>query len=208
MECRETRALPEFAIDYGHEALSHNDDEREISLTFDGRGGTRWRTHVKFESGTFSAKILTPEGDTSGLNTSFYLSSQEGDNSQDEIDFDFLGKDKTSVHTNYYSKGNGNHEMICHLNFDTSKGFHEYTIRWLPSRIEWLVDGKTVRSEEKREADCFPQMPMYLYASLWNASDIDNGRWAGSYSASHAPYVCKYRDVRIPVHSHSKKASQ
>jgi hypothetical protein len=40
---------------------------------------------------------------------------------------------------------------------------------------------------------------MFLYASLWDASGIDEGRWTGTYHGRDAPYVCSYRDVRMPV---------
>jgi hypothetical protein len=40
---------------------------------------------------------------------------------------------------------------------------------------------------------------MFLYASLWDASGIDEGRWTGTYHGRDAPYVCSYRDVRVPV---------
>lgn len=194
-----TKPLSEFAIDYGHDVVAHDPEEREISLLFDHRGGARWRTNVQFESGTFSVRIKTPDGDTSGLNTSFYLSSLEGDKSQDEIDFEFLGKDKGSVQTNYYTTGTGNREDIHQLGFQSSSEFHDYTIRWLPGKIEWLIDGKLVRTAEKKDGEAWPVKPMYLYASIWNAGDIDEGRWAGSYSGAHEPYVSKYRDVHVPL---------
>ncbi|CAM6101888.1 unnamed protein product [Calypogeia fissa] len=194
-----TKPLPEFAIDYGHDVVAHDREEREISLLFDDRGGARWRTNVQFDSGTFSVKIKTPDGDTSGLNTSFYLSSLEGDKSQDEIDFEFLGKDKGIVQTNYYTIGRGNREEVHQLGFDSSAQFHDYTIRWLPGKIEWLIDGKLVRTAEKKNGEAWPVKPMYLYASIWNAGDIDEGRWAGSYSGAHEPYISKYRDVHVPV---------
>jgi hypothetical protein len=199
-----TKPLPEFAIDYGHDVVAHDAKERQITLTYDNRGGARWRTNVKFESGTFSVRIKTPEGDTSGLNTSFYLSSLEGDKSQDEIDFEFLGKDKGIVQTNYYTIGTGCREETHQLGFDSSAEFHEYTLRWLPSKIEWLIDGKLVRTAEKKDGEAWPGKPMYLYASIWNAGYIDEGKWAGCYSGAHEPYDSIYRDVHVPVnHSES-----
>uniref|UniRef100_A0A0A9EU97 Uncharacterized protein n=1 Tax=Arundo donax TaxID=35708 RepID=A0A0A9EU97_ARUDO len=39
---------------------------------------------------------------------------------------------------------------------------------------------------------------MFLYASVWDASHIDEGRWTGTYHGGDAPYVCSYRDVRVP----------
>uniref|UniRef100_A0A0A9G3G4 Uncharacterized protein n=1 Tax=Arundo donax TaxID=35708 RepID=A0A0A9G3G4_ARUDO len=39
---------------------------------------------------------------------------------------------------------------------------------------------------------------MFLYASVWDASHIDEGRWTGTYHGRDAPYVCSYRDIRVP----------
>lgn len=195
----ETKKLKEIAVDYTPEVCHHNQEQDEISITFDERGGARWRTLRRFRYGTFSAKIKCPDGETSGLNSNLYLSSLEGDKFQDEIDFEFLGKDKGTVQTNYYTMGTGNREQIHQLGFDCSQDFHEYTIKWSPARIEWLIDGKLVRIEEAREGESFPSKPMFLYASVWDASYIDQGRWAGPYFGHHAPYVCKYRDIHIPV---------
>ncbi|GLJ46062.1 hypothetical protein SUGI_0970380 [Cryptomeria japonica] len=197
----ETMRLREIAVDYTPEVCHHKPEEEEIAITFDERGGARWRTLRKYRYGSFSSRIKCPDGDTSGLNCSFYLSSLEGDKTQDEIDFEFLGKDKGIVQTNFYTEGTGNREQIHQLGFDCSGDFHEYTIRWGHEKIEWLVDGKIVRSDVAKEGERFPSKSMFLYASVWNASYIDEGRWAGPYFGHHAPYVCRYKDVHIPVDS-------
>ncbi|PON79373.1 Beta-glucanase [Parasponia andersonii] len=106
----QTQPLKEIAIDYTAEACAHCADSNSITLTFDHRGGARWRTTTRFRYGTFSSQIRCPGGNTSGLNFNLYLSSLEGDRSQDEIDFEFLGKDHTVVQTNFYATGTGNNE--------------------------------------------------------------------------------------------------
>ncbi|KAJ7962304.1 Xyloglucan endotransglucosylase/hydrolase [Quillaja saponaria] len=195
----QTQPLKEIAIDYTPEACNHCPESNSIALTFDHRGGARWRTTTRFHYGTFSTLIQCPKGNTSGLNFNIYLSSLEGDKSQDEIDFEFLGKDRTIVQTNYYTTGTGSREKIHDLGFDFSDGFHEYMMKWGPDLIEWLIDGKLVRREGRKEGEGFPQKPMFLYASVWDASYIDEGRWTGNYDGSDAPYVCLYKDIRVPV---------
>ena len=103
------------------------------------------------------------------------------------------------MQTNYYTGGSGNKERIHHLGFDASDGFHEYVIKWGCDVIEWLIDGKVVRREERKEGEGFPQKPMFLYASIWDASYIDEGRWTGKYDGSDAPYVCLYKDIQVPI---------
>lgn len=65
--------------------------------------------------------------------------------------------------------------------------------------MEWLIDGKLVRKVERREGEGFPEKPMFLYASVWDASYIDEGRWTGNYVGCDAPYVCIYKNVRVPI---------
>lgn len=195
----ETQPLKQIAVDYTPEACDHCPAANSIALTFDHRGGARWRTTSRFRYGTFSALIQCPGGNTSGLNFNLYLSSLEGDKSQDEIDFEFLGKDKTIVQTNYYTTGTGNREQIHDLGFDCSDGFHEYVIKWDKEYIEWVIDGKLVRRVERKEGEDFPDKPMFLYASVWDASYIDNARWTGPYVGCDAPYVCLYKDIHVPV---------
>lgn len=101
----QTQPIKEIAIDYTPEACTHCPVSNSIALTFDHRGGSRWRSTTRFLYGTFSSLIQCPKGNTSGLNFNIYLSSLEGDKSQDEIDFEFLGKDKTIVQTNYFTTG-------------------------------------------------------------------------------------------------------
>ncbi|TKY63837.1 xyloglucan endotransglucosylase/hydrolase protein 32 [Spatholobus suberectus] len=194
-----TQPLKQIAIDYTPEACSHCAASNTITLTYDCRGGARWRSPTRFRSGTFGALIRCPGGDTSGLNFNLYLSSLEGDKSQDEIDFEFLGHDRTLVQTNYFSDGAGNRERIHRLGFDASDGFHEYAIAWGNDAIEWRVDGTVVRREEKKEGEGFPEKPMFLYASVWDASCVNEGRWCGKYCGADEPYVCVYKDVRVPV---------
>ncbi|XP_059654235.1 probable xyloglucan endotransglucosylase/hydrolase protein 27 [Cornus florida] len=195
----QTETLRQIAVDYTPDACTHSQDSDSITITFDHRGGARWRSTTRFLHGTFSAQIQCPKGNTSGLNFNIYLSSLEGDKSQDEIDFEFLGKDKSIVQTNYYTVGTGNREIVHDLGFDCSDGFHEYVIKWSPDVIEWLIDGKMVRREKKEEGLGFPKKPMFLYASVWDASYIDEGKWTGPFVGCDAPYVCHYRDVRVPV---------
>ncbi|XP_050387346.1 xyloglucan endotransglucosylase/hydrolase protein 4-like [Argentina anserina] len=206
-----TQPLKQIDIDYTPDACTHCTDSNTITVTFDHRGGARWHTPTRFLFGTFNALIQCPCGNTSGLNFNLYLSSLEGDKSQDEIDFEFLGKDMTIVQTNYYTEGAGNKKEIhnlCgisplqnNLGFNCSKGFHEYVIKWRKDVIEWFIDGRMVRRVERKEGEGFPNKPMYLYSSVWDASYIDKGRWTGKYVGCDAPYVCVYKDIHVPVKS-------
>lgn len=103
------------------------------------------------------------------------------------------------MQTNYYTAGTGNREAIHDLGFDCSDGFHEYVIKWGRDSIQWLIDGKTIRSVVRVDGEGFPHKPMFLYASVWDASYIDEGRWTGPYVGCDAPYICLYKNVNVPV---------
>lgn len=90
-------------------------------------------------------------------------------------------------------------EKVHVLGFDASDGFHEYVIVWGSDAIEWRVDGKVVRREERKEGEGFPEKAMFLYASVWDASWVAEGKWCGKYCGGDEPYVCVYRDIRVPV---------
>ncbi|GLU00586.1 hypothetical protein SLE2022_179420 [Rubroshorea leprosula] len=165
----QTQPIKQIAIDYTPEACTHCPVSNSITLTYDHRGGARWRSTTRFLYGTFSALIQCPKGNTTGLNFNLYLSSLEGDK-----------------------------EQIHDLGFDCSDGFHEFVIKWGLDLIEWLIDGKVVRRAERKESEAFPEKPMFLYASVWDASCIDGGRWAGNYVGCDAPYVCLYKDIHVP----------
>lgn len=200
---RGTAPLTAIAVDYRPDACRHEPDAGEIHVTFtydDGcMDGSRWRSHHRFRPGSaVAASIRTPAGDTAGLNYNLYLSSLEGCREMDEIDFEFLGHDKRVLQTNYHVGGGGGREQIHRLPFDPSDDFHHYAIAWDAEAIEWRVDGELIRREERREGEPWPEKPMRLYASLWDASDIDEGRWTGTYHGRDAPYVCSYKDVVVP----------
>ncbi|CAM0870417.1 unnamed protein product [Alopecurus aequalis] len=195
-----TEPLARIAVDYTPDACHHAQATGEIHVTYDHRGGARWRSHRRFlPGGAVAAAVRAPAGDTAGLNYNLYLSSLEGSPDMDEIDFEFLGGDKRAVQTNFYVAGGGGREMVHGLPFDSSDGFHHYAVAWGGEAIEWRVDGEVVRREERREGEPWPEKAMFLYASVWDASGVDEGRWTGTYHGRDAPYVCSYRDVRVPV---------
>ncbi|KAG2555234.1 hypothetical protein PVAP13_9KG568600 [Panicum virgatum] len=183
-----TETRTHIAVDYRSEACRHEPHAGEIHVTYDhrhrGRDGSRWRSRRRFLPGSACSRDM------------------------DEIDLEFLGHDKRAVQTNYHVQGGGGREQIHPLPFDSSDGFHHYAIAWDAKAIEWRVDGELIRREERREGEPWPEKPMYLYASVWDASDIDEGRWTGKYHGRDAPYVCSYKDVVVPTIAFSVEDEQ
>ncbi|GJP36866.1 hypothetical protein CLOM_g21332 [Closterium sp. NIES-68] len=81
-------------------------DGRGFHIFEDNSGTARVRSSSRYGTGTtFSGDVMIPSGETSGIVSSFYLSSLEGSTTQDEIDFEWLGKNNMQVQTNYYVNG-------------------------------------------------------------------------------------------------------
>lgn len=62
-------------------------------------------------------------------------------NSQDEVDFEFLGNREgkpITIQTNVFTKGQGNREQRFVLWFDPTEDFHAYGILWNPYHIVYV----------------------------------------------------------------------
>ncbi|WP_174284555.1 family 16 glycosylhydrolase [Sphingomonas bacterium] len=133
--------------------------------------------------GTYEGRMRTAAG--SGLNTAFFTYSNE---TRDEIDFEFLGRDPGGVQLNYYQAGRGGHESTPKLGNDASAGFHDYAFVWAPGSIRWYIDGKLVRAVSGPD---IPTVPSSLVLSLWNGTANIAG-WLGPFDASHTPVSADY----------------
>jgi beta-glucanase (GH16 family) len=190
-----------LVIDYCPGNIAARGDDG-VDIAFDKLGcGGRVRSLRAHSSGRFSARVQCAAGDTSGLLTSFYLSSGEGSVRQDEIDFEFLGDKKGIVQTNFYVNGtSAANELWVELGFDCSSGFHTYTIDHSPGQIQWFVDSRLVRTVVRDLNLAYPRKKMFLYSSVWNASFVDDGGWTGKWHGmGDEPFVAKFRDVTMQL---------
>eukprot|EP00850_Spirogloea_muscicola_P011720 SM000073S21496 [mRNA] locus=s73:566746:570294:- [translate_table: standard] len=189
--------LSPIVIDYCQNYVKVSGNDAIIPWIDGTNCGGRIHSVQQYPSGRFTGMIKCPAGDTSGLVTSFYLSSLEGSTNQDEIDFEFLGKSNLMVQTNYYVNGVGGHEVLTNLGFDCSQDFHKYSIAWSSSSITWYIDDVQVRQVQRISGQPYPVKPSYLYSSIWNAGNINGGGWAGSYSGRDSPYAVSYKELTI-----------
>ncbi|KAK3937869.1 glycoside hydrolase [Diplogelasinospora grovesii] len=138
-----------------------------------------------------------------GIVTSFVLQSDD----LDEIDWEWLGGDKTQVQTNYFSKG-------CTTVYDRGgfspvtnpqDQFDTYTIKWTPTVLQWIINGAVVRELQAANAngcDGFPQTPMQIKLGTWvgGSSTAAPGtvQWAGGLTNfAQAPFVGYYQSIKI-----------
>lgn len=131
----------------------------------------------------------------------------------DEIDWEFIGGNNTSVQTNYFGKGHtGNYDYNKWIPVNRPQmAFHTYAIDWSPEWLNWTIDGIIVRSLKASDADAngyyFPQSPMQIRIGLWDAGDPAKDpatvRWGGGYtilppSQNYTMYV---KSVKIENHN-------
>ncbi|KAK9470011.1 concanavalin A-like lectin/glucanase domain-containing protein [Dipodascopsis tothii] len=122
-----------------------------------------------------------------GVVTAFVLLSD----TQDEIDFEFLGYDLNMTETNYYSMGILDYYNEIDVNLtDTFSNYHTYEYDWQEDSITWSIDGQVGRTLHKNDTYNstsggynFPQTPSRVELSIWPGGLSTNSegtiQWAG-----------------------------
>ncbi|KAI1632593.1 concanavalin A-like lectin/glucanase domain-containing protein [Biscogniauxia mediterranea] len=134
----------------------------------------------------------------------------------DEIDWEMSGNNfnlntqypNGVVQNNYFSKGiTGSYDRglwVPCTNPQTT--FHTYSVDWTPTKVDWLLDGKVIRTLLASNADTtthqFPQTPAKVQLGLWDGGDPDQNSgtlsWAGGKTnLSGGPYTMFVKNVRI-----------
>jgi beta-glucanase (GH16 family) len=119
----------------------------------------------------------------------------------DEIDWEFIGSDTTHVQSNFFGKGNTTvYDRVEYINIDDPQDtFHTYTVDWNSERIEWIIDGATVRTVTFDDpltigGKNYPQTPMRIKLGNWcggcPGEPEGTVTWAGGNTTwEGAPYV-------------------
>ncbi|XP_065031730.1 xyloglucan endotransglucosylase/hydrolase protein 31 isoform X2 [Musa acuminata AAA Group] len=159
-----------------------------------------------YRNGYFGTSIKLQSGYTAGVNTAFYLSNNEAHPGfHDEVDIEFLGTTPGkpyTLQTNVYVRGSGDgrvigREMRFHLWFDPTAAFHHYAILWNPDEIIFFVDDVPIRRYARKIEATFPDRPMWVYGSIWDASSwaTENGKYKADYRFQ--PFVARFTDFKI-----------
>lgn len=187
---------------WGSQHQEVSQDQSSTTIWLDTTSGSGFKSLQAYKSGFFSAAIKLQAGYTAGIITALYLSnSQEFPGHHDEIDMEFLGTTPGkpyTLQTNVYISGSGDghvltgRELKFHLWFDPTEDFHNYSILWTPSHIIFYVDDIAIRKYPKRVSSTFPQRPLWVYGSIWDASDwaTENGKYRADYR--YQPFVAKF----------------
>ncbi|KAJ2370623.1 putative glycosidase CRH2 [Coemansia sp. RSA 2610] len=153
-----------------------------LQMTYDaankkGFGATaKSATTIKY--GKVTARVKTASVAT-GVVTSFIIINEQ---TGDEIDFEWVGKNPAEVQTNYYYQGHLDYtKMTASSMPDTSAAYHDYTIDWTADKITWLVDNVVIR--ELKRADTF-DAASNTYAFPSSESRVSFGIWDGGNSGA------------------------
>jgi len=139
-------------------------------------------TKGRYLFGTFETSMKAAKGD--GIMSSFFV------NGWDEIDFEFMGNDTTTVYVHYYLQGNdGLVWAFAPLGFDASEGFHRYTIEWDPNYITWYADGVPLLTTKGTDAPIPYLHPMHIIQNLWTCKELEY--WLGQLNYT-APIRASY----------------
>ncbi|KAI8865435.1 concanavalin A-like lectin/glucanase [Ramicandelaber brevisporus] len=162
---------------------------------------TRW-----IEYGRVTARVRSGAS-ARGVVSSFILRSSEGD----EVDFLFVGANRTAAQTNYYYDGI---EDYTHMHsspaLDAADAFfYDYTIDWTPASITWLVNGQPIRTVRKADtwnealrAWMYPSRASRIQLSIWDGGNSGRDgtmQWAGTPTdwASHRRFQMEIAQVKI-----------
>lgn len=127
----------------------------------------------------------------------------------DEIDWEWVGYNTSSVQTNFFGKGNtttydrgGIHYVP---NADTE--WHNYTTWWDSDKLQWWIDGKMVRELLYTDATAlggknYPQTPCQVKISNWPAGleSAAHGtiEWAGGLvNYADGPFTMSVQRLRV-----------
>jgi len=175
----------DWIVDKG-DITNTNSSGGELALLLtQTNGGTRLSSTRYVHYGTITARIKT--GRWAGVVTAFITMSDI----RDEFDWEFPGGNTTQGQTNYFWQGvipQTTHGAVTHDLSDTYSNYHEYTIDWKPQSLNFLVDGKVVRTVQQSDTmvggvSQFPNTPSRIQLSLWpagiNTSAPGVVQWAG-----------------------------
>ncbi|WP_162173771.1 family 16 glycosylhydrolase [Hyphomonas johnsonii] len=152
--------------------------------------GAEMKTLKTYGYGRYEVVMRPAKG--SGLVSSFftYTGAYQG-TAHDEIDIEFLGKDTSRVHFNYFRKGRRGEFATFDLPFDAAEADHVYAFEWTPDRITWFVDGKPYYSTPAGDKR-LPKTAGNIVFNAWTGKPDMQG-WHGKpdfESGAAAHYSC------------------
>ncbi|KAI9675875.1 MAG: hypothetical protein M1822_008884 [Bathelium mastoideum] len=160
-----------------------------------------------FFFGRVSVMLRAASG--TGIVSSIVLESDD----LDEVDWEFLGGNRTHAETNFFGKGNTTsyNRAIWYPLPDNSApqdDFHNYTVTWTQDALDWYIDGHHVRQVTPGDAITlmgknYPQTPMTLKLGIWAGGDPKENapgvvQWAGGVTDyTQGPFTMYVQSVEV-----------
>ncbi|KIX07020.1 uncharacterized protein Z518_04996 [Rhinocladiella mackenziei CBS 650.93] len=146
-----------------------------------------------------------------GIVSSIVLQSED----LDEVDWEWIGGNDSYVQTNYFGKGNTTSfdRAIWHPVSNPQNEWHNYTVDWSREKLEWFIDGQSIRVLNYEDANGgynFPQTPCTVRLGIWAGGDPKNPNgtveWAGGETDyGDVPFTMTVKSVRV---SDASRATQ
>ncbi|KAJ1865092.1 putative glycosidase CRH2 [Coemansia sp. RSA 2703] len=127
----------------------------------------------------------------------------------DEIDFEFVGADRSTVQSNYYWHNELDYTKMVKSQPlpDTVANYHTYQIVWAPDSIQWLVNGHMFRTVKRADTwDAakgvfkYPEAEAFISFSVWDGGSGEKGTadWAGgAINWGAAPFTMAIKSVAV-----------
>ncbi|KAF2139677.1 glycoside hydrolase family 16 protein [Aplosporella prunicola CBS 121167] len=179
-------------IEYGDDGATFSIESKTDAPTI--------HTDFYFLFGYVEVKMRPANG--TGIISSVVLESDD----LDEIDWEWLGGNNTSVETNYFGKGNTTtYDRATYVAVDTPVDtWHTYGINWTKEAVVWSIDGEDIRTlkyEDAVDGKNFPQTPCRLNLGSWAGGASDNKwtvEWAGGKTNfEEGPFKMYVQSVKI-----------
>ena len=198
--------------------------------------GGLWETTagvVQFTADKGAEFTISKQGDSPTLRTKFYfffgrteiwlkVAPGQGivssmmwlSDDLDEVDWEFLGSNKTFANTNYFGKGNEDfHNGNAYPMEGMQDDYHNYTTLWTKENLQWFIDGRHVRTLTAQDANNtknYPQTPMRMSVGIWAGGDpsLPKGtrEWAGGDTDyAHGPYSMYLKSAQVTDFSSGKE---
>ena len=153
---------------YGQPGLTALMNQSPCNTT-GGCGAAKWaaghlRTNALVSYGTWSVVARIAHSPGGGPTPPFAFTcfgGYVGSPAHNEISMCWEGSSQGTLGAAFWYS-NAEHKTSLPLGFDASLDFHNYTVSWTPSAIQWGVDGKVLHTDTGAAGKTIPWEPMAL----------------------------------------------
>ena len=139
-----------------------------IKLPARALNGGEISTRDLYGYGSYAARMKLPNAPSSI--TGFFL--YKAPDLESEIDIEVFNDSTRRVMFTTYAGGRQTHTETMRLPFDPTTGFHEYRFDYSKESVTFFVDGKAMRSWNRR----IPQTSMHLMVNSWFPNWLEGKR--------------------------------